>query len=125
MTLEQAVVLVDARAAGAPSDGRLLGEHPDGGPIAARPGRFGPYVSWNKVFATLPKSTTLETVSLEEAIRLIEDKIASGATPGKKSAKKRRPKKRRPRRLRQRRSRRPKSRKSRSPTKRLSRAARR
>jgi DNA topoisomerase-1 len=86
MTLEQAVVLVDARAAGAPSDGRLLGEHPDGGPIAARPGRFGPYVSWNKVFATLPKSTTLETVSLEEAIRLIEDKIASGATPGKKKA---------------------------------------
>jgi len=77
---------VDARAAGAPSDGRLLGEHPDGGPIAARPGRFGPYVSWNKVFATLPKSTTLETVSLEEAIRLIEDKIASGATPGKKKA---------------------------------------
>jgi DNA topoisomerase-1 len=45
-------------------------------------------VSWNKVFATLPKSTTLETVSLEEAIRLIEDKIASGATPGKKTAKK-------------------------------------
>jgi DNA topoisomerase I len=86
MTLDQAVVLVDARAAGAPSDGRLLGEHPDGGPIAARPGRFGPYVSWNKVFATLPKSTTLETVSLEEAIRLIEDKIASGATPGKKKA---------------------------------------
>ena len=55
LTLEQAVDLVDARAAGAPSDGRLLGEHPDGGPIAARAGRFGPYVSWNKVFATLPK----------------------------------------------------------------------
>jgi DNA topoisomerase-1 len=78
LTLEQATAIVDAKAAGAPSDGRLLGEHPDGEPIAARAGRFGPYVSWNKVNATLPKSMTLESVTIEEAIRLIEDKIASG-----------------------------------------------
>jgi DNA topoisomerase-1 len=87
LTLEQATAIVDARAAGAPSDGRLLGDHPDGGPIAARPGRFGAYVSWNKVNATLPKSMTLETVTIEEAIRLIEDKISSGGgKPGKKPA---------------------------------------
>ena len=60
LTLEKAVELVNAKAAGAPGDGRLLGEHPDGGPIAARAGRFGPYVSWEKVNATLPKSMTLE-----------------------------------------------------------------
>ena len=89
LTLEQAVAIVNARAAGAPSDGRLLGEHPDGGPIAVRAGRFGPYVSWNKVNATLPKSMTLETISIEEAVRLIEDKIAmGGGKPGKKPAKK-------------------------------------
>jgi DNA topoisomerase-1 len=90
MTLEQAVAIVNAKAAGAPSDGRLLGEHPDGGPIAVRAGRFGPYVSWNKVNATLPKSMTLETISIEEAIRLIEDKIASGGggRPKKAPAKK-------------------------------------
>ncbi|MCW2318259.1 DNA topoisomerase-1 [Rhodoblastus acidophilus] len=87
LTLEDAVKIVDAKAAGAPSDGRLLGEHPDGGPIAARPGRFGAYVSWNKVNATLPKSMTLETITLEEAIRLIEDRIASGGgKPVKKKA---------------------------------------
>ncbi|MCW2286744.1 DNA topoisomerase-1 [Rhodoblastus acidophilus] len=87
LTLEEATKIVDAKASGAPSDGRLLGEHPDGGPIAARPGRFGAYVSWNKVNATLPKSMTLETVSLEEAIRLIEDRIASGGgKPAKKAA---------------------------------------
>ncbi|MBB4199504.1 DNA topoisomerase I [Rhodoblastus sphagnicola] len=89
LTLEEAIKIVDARAAGAPSDGRVLGEHPDGGPIAVRPGRFGAYVSWNKVNATLSKSMTLETVSLEEAIRLIEDRIASGgAKAPKKPAKK-------------------------------------
>ncbi|MGO9392041.1 type I DNA topoisomerase [Rhodoblastus sp.] len=87
LTLEQAAAIVDAKAAGAPSDGRLLGEHPDGGPIAARAGRFGPYVSWNKVNATLPKSMTLESVTIEEATRLIEDKIASGGgKPSKKPA---------------------------------------
>ncbi len=86
LTLEKAIELVDAKAAGAPSDGRLLGEHPDGGPIAARAGRFGAYVSWNKVNATLPKSMALETVSIEQAIRLIQDKIDSGAKPGKKPA---------------------------------------
>ncbi len=89
LTLEEATKIVDAKAAGAPSDGRLLGEHPEGGPIAVRPGRFGAYVSWGKVNATLPKSMTLETVSVEEAIRLIEDRIASGgAKPAKKPAKK-------------------------------------
>jgi DNA topoisomerase-1 len=87
LTLEDAVKIVDAKAAGAPSDGRLLGDHPDGGPIAARAGRFGAYVSWNKVNATLPKSMTLETVSLEEAIRLLEDRISSGGgKPAKRPA---------------------------------------
>jgi DNA topoisomerase-1 len=87
LTLEDAIKIVDAKASGAPAGGRMLGEHPDGGPIVAREGRFGAYVSWNKVNATLSKSMTLETVSLEEAIRLIEDRISSGgAKPAKKPA---------------------------------------
>ena len=53
LTLEKAVDLLKAKAAGAPADGRVLGDHPDGGKIAARAGRFGPYVSWEKVNATL------------------------------------------------------------------------
>ena len=102
LTVEQATAIVDAKAAGAPSDGRLLGEHPDGGPIAVRAGRFGPYVSWNKVNATLPKSMTLETISIEEAIRLSEDKIAAGGgkpakrAPVKKAAAKKAPAKKTP-----------------------------
>jgi DNA topoisomerase-1 len=89
LTLDAAVEILKAKAAGAPSDGRLLGEHPDGGKIAARAGRFGPYVTWEKVNATLPKSVTLEDVTLEQAIRFIEDRIAQGGGKApKKPAKK-------------------------------------
>ncbi|HUD89467.1 MAG TPA: type I DNA topoisomerase, partial [Xanthobacteraceae bacterium] len=53
--------------------GRPLGDHPTkGGPIAAKKGRYGPYVSHNGVNATLPADKTPETVTLEEAAALID-----------------------------------------------------
>jgi DNA topoisomerase I len=90
LTLETAVELVNAKASGASAGGRILGEHPDGGQVVARAGRFGPYVSWEKVNATLPKSVTLDEIGLEQAIRLIEDRIDSGGAkaPKKPAAKK-------------------------------------
>ncbi len=84
LTLEKAVELVNAKASGAPAGGRILGEHPDGGPIVARGGRFGPYVSWEKVNATLPNSMNLDDIGLEQAIRLIQDRIASGGVQAPK-----------------------------------------
>ena len=36
---------------------RVLGEHPEGGPVAVKQGRFGAYVSHGKVNATIPKGT--------------------------------------------------------------------
>ncbi len=66
------------RREGAAPSGRVLGDHPDGGPITLRAGRFGPYVSHGKINATLPKSVSSETIELAEAIRLIEAKAASG-----------------------------------------------
>ncbi len=74
---------------GAPS-GRVLGEHPDGGPVTARAGRYGPYVNWGAVNATLPKSMSDATVTLEQALDLIRAKQASGppAKGGRKPAKK-------------------------------------
>jgi len=63
--------------------GRSLGEHPDkGGPIIVKNGRYGAYVSHDGVNATLPADKTPETVTLEEAVSLIDARIAAGA--GKK-----------------------------------------
>ena len=57
---------------------RELGAHPDGGPVQVMAGRYGPYVKWEKVNATLPKELTPEAVTLEEALALIAEKAAKG-----------------------------------------------
>ena len=62
--------------AAAPS-GRSLGDHPTGGVVTVRDGRFGPYVNWGKVNATLPKGTAAESIALDEALRLIEARAAA------------------------------------------------
>lgn len=63
---------------------RELGEHPEGGAISVMPGRYGPYVKWEKVNATLPKDVTPEAVTLEEALALITEK--AGKKPARKPA---------------------------------------
>ncbi|MEM6634282.1 MAG: type I DNA topoisomerase [Pseudomonadota bacterium] len=55
-----------------------LGEHPDGGPVAVMKGRYGPYVKWEKINATLPKDVEPANVTLEMALDLIADKAAKG-----------------------------------------------
>jgi DNA topoisomerase-1 len=64
---------------------RSLGDHPDGGEVQVMPGKYGPYVKWEKVNATLPKELAPETVTMEEALALIAEKASKG---GKKPAKK-------------------------------------
>jgi DNA topoisomerase-1 len=57
--------------------GKALGEHPDkGGPIVVKNGRFGPYVSHNGVNATLTGDKTPDTVTLDEAIVLLDARAA-------------------------------------------------
>jgi DNA topoisomerase-1 len=90
-TLEEAIALLQGKsAANATVQGRLLGDHPSGGAITVRNGRFGAYVNHGKINATLKKDMSPETVTLEEAIRLIEDKggpVKPAKTPKKASAK--------------------------------------
>ena len=84
--LNHAVVLI-----GENSDklGRVLGDHPDGnGKVLAKSGRFGPYVEYNKIRATLPKSFTLEEINLEQAIELIVAKASKPPRFTKKPVKK-------------------------------------
>ena len=62
-----------------------LGEHPDsGGPVNVMAGRYGPYVKWEKVNATLPKGTEPEDVTMELAVELIAEKAAKKG--GRKTA---------------------------------------
>src|SRR6056297_2756236 len=71
-----------------------LGEHPqDGGMISVMEGRYGPYVKWEKVNATLPKDVEPDDVTMDVAVKLIAEKAAKKggkkkATPKKAPAKK-------------------------------------
>jgi len=69
--------------------GKSLGEHPDkGGPILVKNGRYGPYVSHAGINATLPGDKTPDTVTLEEAIGLLEARAAKvgNAPKGRRAA---------------------------------------
>ncbi|MCT7375678.1 type I DNA topoisomerase [Chelativorans salis] len=81
-------LLAEKRAKGngraKPAALKELGEHPDGGGvITVRDGRYGPYVNFGKVNATLPKGKDPMSVTKEEALELIAAKAAKG---GKKPA---------------------------------------
>lgn len=73
-----------------------LGEHPDDQkPVRVMDGRFGPYVKYDKVNATIPKDENPEQLTLERGLELIAARIAKGpakkrkkAAPKKKAAKK-------------------------------------
>ena len=61
-----------------------LGDHPDGGAVTVRDGRYGPYVNWEKINATLPKGKDPASVTLEEALELIAAK-SSAPKKGRKT----------------------------------------
>ena len=73
-----------ARTAATPL--KELGEHPtDGGPVNVMDGRYGAYVKFGKINATLPKDVKPEDVTMDMAVQLIAEKAAkSGAKKGKR-----------------------------------------
>ena len=73
------------RGATAPAEPiKALGDHPDGGAITVMPGRYGPYIKWEKINATIPKEIVPEDINLDQALELIAEKAAK--SPGKKKA---------------------------------------
>ncbi|UWQ05619.1 type I DNA topoisomerase [Aliiroseovarius crassostreae] len=72
-----------------------LGDHPeDGGAVNILDGRYGPYVKWEKVNATIPNDVKPEDVTMEMAVALIAEKSAKKKPAKKKAvAKKAAPKK--------------------------------
>jgi len=66
-----------------------LGEHPEkGGAMNVMEGRYGPYIKWEKVNATLPKGTEPADVTVALAVELVDAKAAKG---GKRKAAKKKP----------------------------------
>ncbi|AXT36399.1 type I DNA topoisomerase [Phaeobacter sp. LSS9] len=71
-----------------------LGDHPEsGGAISIMDGRYGPYVKWEKVNATLPKDVEPKDVTVEMAVQLITEKAGKSGAKKKAPAKKAAPKK--------------------------------
>ena len=65
-----------------------LGEHRDGGcQVNVMDGKYGPYVKWGKINATLPKDAEPTTVDLETAMMLISEKSKKGTIKKKKRKK--------------------------------------
>jgi DNA topoisomerase-1 len=79
---------VDLLAESAKKAGRLLGDHPNGGQVHVKAGRFGPYVEHNKLRATLGKAHDMAEITLETALELLAAKLAKGGTTKKAASKK-------------------------------------
>ncbi len=66
---------------------RQLGQTPDGKAVDVRDGRFGPYVTDGETNASLRVADTVEGITLERAIELLEERRAKGpAKPRKRPA---------------------------------------
>ena len=58
---------------------RKLGETPDGEPVQANIGPYGPYIKFGNKFASLPETDDPYTVGLERALEVIEEKKKADA----------------------------------------------
>jgi len=92
--LNRAVTLIAEKIAKGPGRGRFkadpgkpVGDHPTLGPIVVKNGRYGAYVSADGINATLPDGKTPDTVTLDEAIALIDERVAKGGGKGGGKAK--------------------------------------
>ncbi|MBV37208.1 MAG: DNA topoisomerase I [Rhodospirillaceae bacterium] len=67
---------------------RTIGEHPDGGDVKILDGRFGAYIKYKKLNATLPKTTDPMEMSMQDALELLQAKAEkAGQKPTKAKAK--------------------------------------
>ncbi len=66
-----------------------LGAHPESGtPVRVLDGRFGPYVTDGATNASLPRGTSPEELTLEQAVELLRERAARAPASGRKAAKK-------------------------------------
>ena len=92
--LNRAVTLIAEKVAKGPSGrrfgadpGKPLGDHPSLGTVAVKNGRYGAYVTAGGINATIQGDKTPDTITLAEAIALIDERAAKGGG-AKRGAKK-------------------------------------
>jgi DNA topoisomerase-3 len=86
---EQKTAKSGAKGAAKTGSGALreLGAHPDDEqPVVVMSGRYGPYVKHGKTNATLPAETSVESITLEEALDLIAAKTGTTRPAAGKAA---------------------------------------
>ncbi|EKD76583.1 MAG: hypothetical protein ACD_43C00052G0001, partial [uncultured bacterium] len=80
LTLERATELLNTpklRGGRGSAVLKTLGDHPNlKKPIELRTGKFGPYLKCEKINAALPKDTAADTLTLDQAIQLIDKKAS-------------------------------------------------
>jgi DNA topoisomerase-1 len=93
--LKRAVTLLAEKVAKGPSGrrfgadpGKPLGEHPTLGAVAVKNGRYGAYVTAGGVNATIPSDKTPDTITLPEAIGLLDERVAKGGGKPRRGGKK-------------------------------------
>ncbi|UYO42885.1 type I DNA topoisomerase [Rhodopseudomonas palustris] len=96
--LNRAVTLIAEKVAKGPSKGRFgsdpgkaLGDHPSLGAVTVKKGRYGAYVTAGGVNATIPNDKTEDTITLPEAVALLDERAAKGGGKAKKAPAKKAP----------------------------------
>tara|TARA_B100000902_G_scaffold39606_1_gene47131 strand:+ start:240 stop:2762 length:2523 start_codon:yes stop_codon:yes gene_type:complete len=83
--LNDALDLIAKKTSG-PQEIKSIGNHPNSGEtLVLKEGRYGPYISDGKINASLPRDNDIETLTLEQAVEIIDKKRA--APPRKKRRK--------------------------------------
>jgi DNA topoisomerase-1 len=98
--LNRAVTLIAEKVAKGPSRGRFgadpgkqIGDHPSLGTVTVKNGRYGAYVTAGGVNATIPSDKDKDSITLPEAIALIDERAAKGGGKKARKAKAAKPKK--------------------------------
>ena len=67
---------------------RSIGDDKDGNKIEIKKGRYGPYLTNQKINAPFPKSEDMESITLDTALEILAAKAAKGPSKFKKRKKK-------------------------------------
>ncbi len=87
--LNRAVDLLaqESKGRGAPAPGKPIGSHPeDNQPVTLHDGRYGHYVKWGKINATIPKGLAPDSITLDQAVGLITERAAKAGGRARKPA---------------------------------------